>query len=113
MHSRRALIGVAAAYGLALAASTAGIPFVVAGPTSTIDRHSATGAAIEIEQRGAEEVLGAPAAEGLAELSLRGTRCRNPAFDLTPAALVTALVTERGVAQPLSAGSISSLLASA
>jgi methylthioribose-1-phosphate isomerase len=100
-------------YGLALAASAAGIPFVVAGPTSTIDARSATGAAIEIEQRGAEEVLGAPSADGFAELSMPGTRCRNPAFDLTPAALVTALVTERGIAQPLGAGSISSLLASA
>ena len=99
-------------YALALAASAAAIPFVVAGPSSTIDL-SATGAAIEIEQRGAEEVLAAPSADGFAALSISGTRCRNPAFDLTPAALVTALVTERGVAQPLSAGSISSLLASA
>jgi methylthioribose-1-phosphate isomerase len=100
-------------YGLALAASAATIPFVVAGPTSTIDPRSATGAAIELEERGAEEVLEAAGAEGRAQLSLTGTRCRNPAFDLTPAALVTALVTERGVAQPVSAESVSSLLASA
>jgi methylthioribose-1-phosphate isomerase len=100
-------------YGLALAASAATIPFVVAGPTSTIDPQSATGAAIELEERGAEEVLEAPGAEGRAQLSLTGTRCRNPAFDLTPAALVTALVTERGVAQPVSAESLSLLLASA
>jgi methylthioribose-1-phosphate isomerase len=100
-------------YGLALAAGAATIPFVVAGPTSTIDPRSATGAAIELEERGADEVLEAPGAEGRAQLSLTGTRCRNPAFDLTPAALVTALVTERGVAQPVSAESVSSLLASA
>jgi methylthioribose-1-phosphate isomerase len=100
-------------YGLALAANAARIPFVVAGPTSTIDPKAVTGAEIEIEERGADEVLGAPSADGGAMLSISGTRCRNPAFDITPASLITALVTERGVARPLSAGSISSLLASA
>jgi methylthioribose-1-phosphate isomerase len=100
-------------YALALAASAAAIPFVVAGPTSTIDPAAATGGEIEIEERGPEEVLGAPTADGVAELSIPGTRCRNPAFDITPAALLTALVTERGVARPVNAGSISSLLARA
>jgi S-methyl-5-thioribose-1-phosphate isomerase len=83
-------------YGLALAAQAAGIPFVVAGPTSTIDPATSTGADIAIEERDAEEVraaLGRP-------LTLDGTACRNPAFDVTPAALVTALVTERGVLRP-------------
>jgi methylthioribose-1-phosphate isomerase len=94
-------------YGLALAASAAGIPFVVVGPTSTIDPSTASGDEIAIEERGADEVrlaLGAP-------LTLAGTRCRNPAFDVTPAALVTALVTERGVAAPVNAESIAALLA--
>ncbi|HEY8625808.1 MAG TPA: S-methyl-5-thioribose-1-phosphate isomerase [Solirubrobacteraceae bacterium] len=100
-------------YALALAASAAAIPFVVAGPSSTIDLSASTGAEIAIEERGAEEVLAAPSADGPAALSISGTRCRNPAFDLTPASLITALVTERGVARPPSAGSISSLLASA
>jgi methylthioribose-1-phosphate isomerase len=74
-------------YGLALAAHAAGVPFVVAGPTSTIDRNCPTGADIEIEERDPDEVQ-------------PGTPCRNPAFDITPAQLITALVTERGVASP-------------
>jgi methylthioribose-1-phosphate isomerase len=100
-------------YGLALAANAAGIPFVVAGPTSTIDPTAATGAEIELEERGADEVLGAPSTNGWAALSVSGTRCRNPAFDITQASLITALVTERGVARPMGAGSISPLLARA
>jgi methylthioribose-1-phosphate isomerase len=93
-------------YGLALAAREAAIPFVVAGPTSTIDPRCAAGASITIEERDADEVraaLGRP-------LTLPGTACRNPAFDVTPAALVTALVTERGVAEPPNAASIGALL---
>lgn len=70
-------------YGLALAANAAGIPFVVAGPSSTIDRACPSGEQITIEERDSAE-LGAPP----------GTPCRNPAFDITPAHLVTALVTE-------------------
>jgi methylthioribose-1-phosphate isomerase len=80
-------------YGLALAAHAASIPFVVAGPTSTIDPDTPTGAEITIEERDPGEVR---RLAGQA-VTLEGTRCRNPAFDVTPAALVTALVTERGV----------------
>ena len=80
-------------YGLALASTAAGIPFVVAGPTSTIDPACPSGASIEIEERDADEVRHA----GGALLTSPDTPCRNPAFDVTPAALVTALVTERGV----------------
>lgn len=83
-------------YGLALAAHAAGIPFVVVGPCSTIDPQCPSGAAIPIEERGPEEVLtvsGAPTAPA-------GTPVVNPAFDVTPAHLVTALVTERGVLSP-------------
>jgi methylthioribose-1-phosphate isomerase len=80
-------------YGLALAAHAAEIPFVVTGPTSTIDPATPTGADIAIEERNPDEVR--EAAGQL--LTLPGTRTRNPAFDVTPAALVTALVTERGV----------------
>jgi methylthioribose-1-phosphate isomerase len=83
-------------YGLALAARAAGIPFVVAGPTSTIDPNTPSGRDITIEERDPDEVR--KAAGQL--LTVAGTRIRNPAFDVTPAALVTALVTERGVAQP-------------
>jgi methylthioribose-1-phosphate isomerase len=80
-------------YGLALAAQAAAIPFVVAGPTSTIDPNTPDGGHITIEERDPDEVR---AAAGQL-LTLAGTPCRNPAFDVTPAALVTALVTERGI----------------
>ena len=80
-------------YGLALAAHAAGVPFVVAGPTSTIDRGTPTGTDIRIEERDADEVRLLAGRR----VTLDDTRCRNPAFDVTPAALVTALVTERGV----------------
>jgi methylthioribose-1-phosphate isomerase len=94
-------------YGLALAARAAGIPFVIAGPTSSIDPVLPDGDAIEIEERGPEEVL----AFGGAAVAPEGTAVRNPAFDVTPAALVTALVTERGVAAPPDAASVAELLA--
>jgi methylthioribose-1-phosphate isomerase len=77
-------------YSLALAARRAGIPFVVAVPESTIDDATPDGASIPLEQRPAEEVtqvLGVPAAPA-------GTRALNYAFDVTPAELVTAIVTE-------------------
>lgn len=93
-------------YGLALAARAAGIPFVVAGPTSTIDPATADGAGIVIEERDPDEVrqvLGTP-------VTLAHVAVRNPAFDITPSALVTALVTERGVAEPVSATSVADLL---
>ena len=73
-------------YSLALAARQAGIPFLVAAPESTLDQATPTGAAIPIEQRADEEVT-APAAPA-------GTRAVNLAFDVTPAELVTAVVTE-------------------
>ncbi len=93
-------------YGLALAAGAAEIPFVVAGPTSTIDHRCATGAAIVIEERDPEEVR---RAIGQTLLTRPGTRCRNPAFDVTPAALLTALVTEDGVVRPVDRDSIAAL----
>jgi methylthioribose-1-phosphate isomerase len=92
-------------YSLALAAQAAGIDFIVVGPTSTIDPSCPTGAGIEIEERDPDEVRSAAGQQ----LTLAGTRCRNPAFDVTPAALITALVTERGVAKPLTGESIASL----
>ena len=77
-------------YSLALAARRAGIPFVVAVPESTIDDATPSGAQIPLEQRAEDEVthiLGVQAAPG-------GTRALNYAFDVTPAELVTAIVTE-------------------
>ncbi len=95
-------------YAHALAARAAGIPFVVAGPTSTIDASIATGEEIVIEERDMDEVRHA----GGALVTEAGTPCRNPAFDVTPAELVTALVTERGVASPVTTESVMALLAS-
>jgi methylthioribose-1-phosphate isomerase len=71
-------------YGLAVLARHHGIPFYVVAPTSTIDLATATGAEIPIEERPASEVTSRFAA-------------RNPAFDVTPALLIDAIVTERGV----------------
>ncbi len=92
-------------YGLALAARAARIPFVAAGPSSSVDLRLASGDAIEIEERPADEVLSV----GGSLVSVAGTRVRNPAFDVTPAELVWALVTERGVAQPVTVASVAAV----
>ena len=80
-------------YVHALAAQAAGRPFLACGPWSSIDLETPDGDAIEIEERDADEVRLA----GGTLITVPGTPVRNPAFDVTPAALVTALVTERGV----------------
>ena len=80
-------------YPLALAAARAGVPFLVAAPESTVDLATATGAAIEIEDRADCEVL----AIGDIRIAPAAARAVNPAFDITPADLVTALVTESRV----------------
>jgi methylthioribose-1-phosphate isomerase len=95
-------------YGLALAARAAGIPFVVAGPTSSVDPTIPDGEAIEIEERDPGEVRSVAGRL----VTLPDTPVRNPAFDVTPAALVTALVTERGVAAPPDAATIAGLMGS-
>jgi methylthioribose-1-phosphate isomerase len=92
-------------YGLALAARAARIPFVAAGPSSSVDLRLATGEAIEIEERDGDEVRHA----GGTLLTIEGTRCRNPAFDVTPAELVWALVTERGAARPATAETVAAV----
>ncbi|HEX6443449.1 MAG TPA: S-methyl-5-thioribose-1-phosphate isomerase [Streptosporangiales bacterium] len=81
---------------LALAAHYAGVPFVVAAPESTLDPATPSGEAIEIEERDAAEVLG----YGTQRSTPDGARAYNPAFDVTPAELVTAVVTERRVVRP-------------
>ncbi len=96
-------------YAHALAARAAGIPFVVAGPTSSVDASLASGDDIQIEERDAEEVR-RPGGE---LVTLPDVAVRNPAFDVTPAALVSAFVCERGVAQPPTAAAIAALLAGA
>ena len=80
-------------YPLALAARERGIPFVVVAPTSTCDPECPSGAAIPIEERDPSEVL---AFQGI-PIAPSGVPARNPAFDVTPAGLVTAIITERGI----------------
>lgn len=82
--------------GLAIMARYFGIPFYVAAPFSTIDGSIADGSGIAIEQRDPSEVLPVPIA---------GVDVINPAFDVTPASLITAIVTEKGVIAPKDLGS--------
>ncbi len=89
-------------YLKALAAQANAVPFFVALPASTIDWHAPTGAAIPIEERDPAEVLAIAGmdADGQSRevnLAAAGSRALNPAFDVTPAHLVSALVTEHGV----------------
>jgi eIF-2B alpha/beta/delta-like uncharacterized protein len=83
-------------YPLALAAARAGIPFVVAAPESTVDPATPDGSAVTIEDRGDDEVL----TWGGVAIAPTGARAVNPAFDVTPADLVTAVVTERRIVRP-------------
>jgi methylthioribose-1-phosphate isomerase len=92
-------------YGPALAARAAGIPFVFAGPMSSIDPTLRSGDEITIEERDPDEVRRV----GGRLLAPPGTPCRNPAFDITPAELITALVTERGVARPVNRETMAAL----
>ncbi|HEV8268825.1 MAG TPA: S-methyl-5-thioribose-1-phosphate isomerase, partial [Thermoanaerobaculia bacterium] len=84
-------------YGLALACRANGVPFVVAAPTSTLDPATPSGAHIPIERRSSEEVL--ELAPGV-RVAPPGVSALYPAFDVTPAPLVDAIVTERGVSVP-------------
>jgi methylthioribose-1-phosphate isomerase len=83
-------------YTVSVLAREHGVPFYVAAPFSTVDRGLADGSAIPIEERDASEVTGF----GDVRWAPVGMRVRNPAFDVTPATNVTAIVTERGVAFP-------------
>jgi len=83
-------------YPLALAARANGVPFIVASPLSTIDLDTPDGNAIPIEQRSASEVLEVNGSRVAPE----DTEAYNPAFDVTPASLVTAIVTEAGIVRP-------------
>ncbi|MEO6951663.1 MAG: S-methyl-5-thioribose-1-phosphate isomerase [Polyangia bacterium] len=83
-------------YSVALAAAAHGLPFLVAAPWSTVDLACESGAHIPIEERSADEVTH----HGGRRLVPEGVRVRNPAFDVTPARYLTAIVTERGIAGP-------------
>ncbi len=93
-------------YNLAVAARYHGIPFMVVAPTSTVDLMLASGTAIPIEQRAATELLtlnGQP-------MAADGAEVWNPSFDVTPADLVDALVTERGVVRSPNTEKISKMM---
>ena len=85
-------------YGLAVLAREHGIPVIVAAPTSTLDRSTPDGGRIPIEERAADEVRGLSLFGRAA--APEGVPVANPAFDVTPARLVAAIVTERGVHRP-------------
>ena len=91
-------------YLKALAAYDNGVPFYVALPYSTIDWSIERGTDIPIEERGADEVLRVQGrlpdgAVASVAISADGTPVRNPAFDVTPAKLVTGFITERGICE--------------
>jgi methylthioribose-1-phosphate isomerase len=93
-------------YGLSVLAKAHGIPFYVAAPSSTFDLTIASGDAIPIEQRAAAEIT-----HGFGKQTAP-TDCRvyNPAFDVAPAENIAALITEKGVIQPVTAEKISAVL---
>jgi len=80
-------------YGLSILAKEHGIPFYVAAPFNTIDPATATGAGIPIEQRDAREVTHSNGRQ----MTPDGVGIENPAFDVTPAKYIAAIITERGV----------------
>jgi methylthioribose-1-phosphate isomerase len=96
-------------YGLALAARRHGLPFYVAAPTATLDPGTPSGDEVTIEERDGAEV----SAWWGRRLTPAGAAVWNPAFDVTPAELVTAIVTERGVARAPFLRSIAALLGKA
>ncbi|MFJ8312404.1 MULTISPECIES: S-methyl-5-thioribose-1-phosphate isomerase [unclassified Streptomyces] len=107
-------------YPLAVLAKYHHVPFIVVAPVTTVDLDTPDGASIEVEQRPGQEVteLTAPqlpgggwgAGSGLAVAPL-GTQAYNPAFDVTPPELVTAIVTEEGVLSPVTGGGLRELCA--
>jgi methylthioribose-1-phosphate isomerase len=93
-------------YSVAVLAGAHGIPFYVAAPRSTIDLEAKSGRDIVIEERAADEVR---RPYGL-ELAPPGIMVANPAFDVTPARLITAIITEAGVARPPYEDSLAALM---
>ncbi|MFJ8650471.1 S-methyl-5-thioribose-1-phosphate isomerase [Streptomyces sp. NPDC093546] len=108
-------------YPLAVLAKYHHVPFIVVAPVTTIDLGTPDGASIEVEQRSGQEVteLTAPPQVMLAHggsggglpVAPLGTQAYNPAFDVTPPELVTAIVTEEGVVSPVTATGIAELCA--
>ncbi|MEW6509482.1 MAG: S-methyl-5-thioribose-1-phosphate isomerase [Bacteroidota bacterium] len=94
-------------YPLAVLAAYHKIPFYVAAPTSTIDAAMATGADIPIEQRDPREITHV----GESRIAAEGADVYAPAFDVTPSALITAIITEKGILRPPYARTIVGVLA--
>ena len=94
--------------GVAILARHYGIPFYVLGPTSTIDLSCPDGDHIPIEERDGEEIRSLWYREPMAP---EGVKCYNPAFDVTPNALITAIVTEKGICRPPYTQSLAALFA--
>ena len=93
-------------YTVAVLANAHGIPFYVAAPLSTIDPRCPSGSEIPIEERSSSEVTDM----GGVRMAPEGVSARHPAFDVTPARLVTAIITERGVLQPVRRHAIAELM---
>jgi methylthioribose-1-phosphate isomerase len=94
-------------YMVAVLAHRHAIPFYVACPLSTIDLNTADGSRIPIEERSGDEVLG----YGAVQWAAAGVSVRNPAFDVTPAELVTALITEKGIVRAPDRAKLAALFA--
>jgi methylthioribose-1-phosphate isomerase len=92
-------------YGVAVLAKENGIPFYVAAPVSTVDLGCADGEKIPIEQRNAREITHIAGKQMVPD----GVSVENPAFDVTPAKYVTAIITERGIARAPYGDSLSAL----
>jgi len=93
-------------YGLAVSAAAHKIPFYIAAPTSTFDLSIASGAEIPIEQRDAREITHGFGRQTAPE----GVKVYNPAFDVTPAELIAAIICERGVIRPVTREGIAEML---
>lgn len=96
-------------YNLAVVARAHNVPFYVAGPTSTVDLSIPSGEAIQIEERAPTEVT----TMGGVQLTPDGVQVANPAFDITPAAYITAIITEMGIAYPPYEQSLARMVAQA
>ena len=94
-------------YGLAVIARHHKVPFYVAAPTPTIDTRAPDGDSIVIEERSTDEVVRI----NNVCLAPKGVKARHPAFDVTPAALITAIITEKGVIAPVTRANIRKNLA--
>ncbi len=96
-------------YGVALLAAAHDIPFYVAAPTNTFDMSIADGSQIPIEQRGEREIT-----HGFGrQTAPTGVKVYNPAFDVTPARLIRAIICERGVIDPVTRDSIAAVVSPA